>query len=166
MFDINTGLVFWTALSFLILVALLYKLVFPPLNKVLEQRRTAIEGRIEQARKAQEEAEGLLQKYRVQLSEAEKKTSEMFEDAQRKSAAIRDDGIKSAQKEARQIIENTKKDIDSLKRKSLGELKEEIADLVIEVNRKIIGKSLSKDEHAKLIDASIKELEKNAKSQV
>lgn len=166
MFEINTGLIFWTLVSFAILLVLLYKLVFPPLNRILDQRRQSIEGRLEQAKKAQAEAEDLLQKYRAQLMEAEKKTSEMFEDAQHKSQALRDETLKNAQKEAFQIIENTKNDISLFKSKALTDLKGEIADIVVTVSRKLIGQSLKTGDHIKMVESSITELEKHAKGKI
>ena len=160
MFEIETSLIFWTVISFGILVFLLYKVVFPPLNKVLEQRRSAIEGRIEQAKKAADAAENLLKKYQNQLNEAERKTAAMFEDAERKSAVLHEEAVKSAQKEARQIIENTKADLEVFQRRALVSLKEEIANIVVEVNRKLIGKELNREDHLKLVEASIEELKK------
>ncbi len=166
MFQIETGLIFWTTLSFIILLALLYKFVFPPLNRVLDQRRRAIEGGLAQAKAAQTEAEGLLSKYRSQLAEAEKKTAEMFEDARRQTQAYRDDVLKNAQTEARGIIEKTADDIDKLKRKSLQGLKEDIADIVVNVNRRLIKKELTGKDHLKLVVSSIRELKENAKRKV
>jgi len=163
MFEIDTGLIFWTILSFGVLVCLLYWLVFPPLNKVLEQRKRMIEGGLAQAKSAQAQAEGLLQKYQQQLGEAEKRTAVMFDDARQKSDALREETLKKAQKEAFQIIENTKKDIDVYKRRAMQGLKEDIAEIVVQVTKKMIGKSLNTAEHLKLIETSIEELEKDAK---
>ncbi|PIS31074.1 ATP synthase F0 subunit B [Candidatus Saganbacteria bacterium CG08_land_8_20_14_0_20_45_16] len=163
MFEINTGMVFWTFVSFFILLFLLYKLVFPPLNKVLEARRQAIEGRLGQAKKAQVEAEGLLAKYRDQLREAEKKTSAIFDEAKQQAQVFREESLKSAQREAKAVIERTKEDIDRFKRQSLTTFKEEIVEVVIEVNRRLIQKELSRDDHKKLVAAAIAELEKNVK---
>jgi len=166
MFDIDTGLIFWTALSFGFLLFLLYKLVFPPIHKVLDQRRDAIEGKIEEAKQAQTEAENLLSKYKTQMIEAEKRTSEMFEDARHKSEAFREDTLLSAQKESRNIIENAKEDIDIFKRKALVGLKVDISKIVADVARKLIRKKLSAKDQLKLVESSIKELEKNAKDKV
>ena len=166
MFEVETSLIFWSALSFVILLFLLYKIVFPPLNRVLEQRRKEIKGGLEQAKKAQEQANQLLKKYQDQLLDAESRTNAMFEDAQRKSQALRDETLKAAQKEAVAIIENTKKDIEGLKRKALVSLKQDISSVVLDVTQRLIGKSLGVEDHLKLIESSIEELEKNAKTEV
>lgn len=166
MFEINTGLIFWTALSFIIMVILLYKLVFPPLYRVIDQRRAAIDKRLEEAKKAQSEAEDLLKKYETKLVEAEKTSASIFEDAQRKSQALRDEALKNAQKEAYKIIEDTKKDIDGLKRKALFDLKEDITKVVVDVSGRLIKKNLNVKDHIKLIESSISELDKNAKKKI
>ena len=166
MFEIDTGLIFWTALSFVILVALLYKLAFPPLQKILEARRRAIEGGLQQAKNAQEEAQQLLVNYRQQLTDAEVKTSAMFEEAQNRSQAMREEALKNAQKEANRVIESTRKDIEAYKRKALTDLKDDISRIVINVSGRMIKKNLKAEDQKKLIDASIKEMEKNAKRAV
>jgi F-type H+-transporting ATPase subunit b len=166
MFEIETGLIFWTILSFGLLLILLYKFVFPPLVKVLEQRREAIEGGLKRAEQARTEAEDLLSKYRRQLGEAEQKTAAMFEEAKQQTEAYRDKNLRNARKEAMAVIEKTKDDIDIFRRRSMQRLKKDIADIVVEVNRKLIQKKLTQADHLKLVEASIKELEKNVKKQV
>ncbi|OGC21522.1 ATP synthase F0 subunit B [candidate division WOR-1 bacterium RIFOXYB2_FULL_42_35] len=166
MFEINTGLIFWTVVSFILLLVLLYRLVFPPLNRILDQRKKAIEGRLEQAETAQKEAEGLLDKYHLQLAEAEKKTAAMFAEARRQTQTFREDSLENAQKEARGIIEKTKEDIEILRRKSMQNLKEDIANIVVDVNRRLIKSELSNKDHLVLVDSSIKELEKNVKRKI
>jgi F-type H+-transporting ATPase subunit b len=166
MFEAQTGLIFWSAVSFVILLFLLYKIVFPPLNKALEQRRKEIKGGLEQAQNAQEQANQLLKKYQDRLDEAENRTNLMFEDAQRKSQALRDETLKAAEREAVAVIENAKKDIEGLKRKALVSLKEDISTVVVDVTRRLIGKSLGVKDHLKLIESSIEELEKNAETKI
>jgi len=166
MFSIDTSLIFWSTISFLILLVLLYKFVFPPLNKMLEQRRQAIEGKIEEAQKAQTEAKELLKQYQLKLGEAEQKTMEMFDDAQRKAQAVRDETLKTAQKEARDVIEKSKKDIEVFKRKALVDMKEDIAKIVADVSRRLIRKRLSAQDNIKLVESSIRDLEKNAKRKI
>ncbi|MBU1026372.1 MAG: F0F1 ATP synthase subunit B [Candidatus Margulisbacteria bacterium] len=163
MFELDTGLIFWTIISFLILLFLLYKLVFPPLYKLLDQRKKAIEGGLAQAEQAKHEAEDLLRRYQGQLAEAEKKTALMFDEARRKSQVLRDDTLKIAQKEAQTIIESTKSDIDAFRNKAVVSLKEEIAEIIVDVNKRLIGKTLDRSDQLRLVKTSIEELEKNVK---
>lgn len=162
MFNIDTGLIFWTILSFVILLISLYLVVFPPLHKVFEQRRKAIEGKIEMAKKMQADAEELLKKYRDDIAAAESKTAALFEEAERKSSALRDDTMNAARKEAMRIIENTKKDIDLYQQKSLAGYKANIAQIVVSVVKKLVNKSIDAKEQAALIDEAIGELKNNA----
>jgi len=166
MFEIETGLIFWTIVSFVVLLILLYKLVFPPLNKVLEQRRQTIEGGLAKAAKAQTEARDLLNQYQCKLTEAEEKTSAMFEDARRQTEAFREESLKSARKEAGEIIEKTKNDIEILRRKSMQRLKGDIAEIVVDVNKRLIQKELNDADQLKLVETSIEELEKNVTRKV
>jgi len=100
------------------------------------------------------------------LAEAEKKTAAMFAEARRQTQTFREDSLENAQKEARGIIEKTKEDIEILRRKSMQNLKEDIANIVVDVNRRLIKSELSNKDHLVLVDSSIKELEKNVKRKI
>ncbi|HMG00812.1 MAG TPA: ATP synthase F0 subunit B, partial [Gemmatimonadaceae bacterium] len=54
--SLNGGLMFWTLIVFLILFAILGKLVFPKITAAVEAREKALEDAIEGARRDREEA--------------------------------------------------------------------------------------------------------------
>lgn len=55
---------------FLIILVFVWKAVVPKLQKVLDERSEKIEGGIQQAEKAQQEASAALEAYNAQLAEA------------------------------------------------------------------------------------------------
>jgi F-type H+-transporting ATPase subunit b len=161
MFEIDTGLMFWTVLSFGIMVVLLYLLVFPAMQKMLNQRRDMIEGGIERAKKAQAEAQELLKKYERQLAEADKKVASLLDEAKRSAQVLREATVGAARKEAYAFVENTKKEIEGYKDKTLQEIKHNIASLMVNAAGQLIGKSLQPADQDKLVDEAMAEIGKN-----
>src|SRR4030095_13919943 len=64
------GTMFWTSLTFLILVVLLGRFAWKPLLGALEAREKSISGTLEHARKDRESAEALLAEHRQLLEQA------------------------------------------------------------------------------------------------
>ena len=54
--DLNPGLTLWTAITFLVLIFVLWKFAFGPISKMLVERETTIRDSIDSARKEREEA--------------------------------------------------------------------------------------------------------------
>lgn len=164
MFEIDTGLMFWTVLSFGILVLLLYLLVFPALQKLLNQRRDMIEGGIEKAKKAQAEAQALLQKYEAQMAEAQTRAAALLDEAKRSAQAMRQETVDAARKDAYELAENAKKEIEGYKDKTLQEIKQDVAALMVNAAGRLIGKSLQPTDQDKLVDEAMAEINKSGSS--
>ena len=158
MFEIDTGLMFWTVLSFGIMVVLLYLLVFPALQQMLNQRRDMIEGGLARAKKAQAEAQELLQKYADQMAEASTQAAALLEEAKRSAQVMREETVSAARKDAYEFAENTKKEIEGYKDKTLQEIKHNIASLMVTAAGRLIGKNLQPTDQDKLVDEAMTEI--------
>ena len=158
MFEIDTGLMFWTVLSFGIMVVLLYLLVFPAMQSMLSQRRDMIEGGIEKAKKAQAEAQALLQKYEAQMAEAQARAAALLDEAKKSAQGMREETVSAARKDAYELAENAKKEIEGYKDKTLHEIKHNIAALMVNAAGKLIGKSLQPADQDKLVDEAMAEI--------
>jgi F-type H+-transporting ATPase subunit b len=161
MFEIDTGLMFWTVLSFGLMVVLLYLFVFPAMQKMLNQRRDMIEGGIERAKKTQAQAQELLQQYKTQMTEAEKRAAALLEEAKRGAQALKEEALNASREEAFQFAENTKMEIESYKEKALREIKQDIASLMVGAAGRLIGKNLQAADQDKLVDEAMAEINKN-----
>src|SRR6516164_600806 len=74
--------------SFLIVFAVLYRVLFPRIQQTLKERTEQIEGGIQQAEETQKEAEQTLEQYKAQLAEARHEASRLRQDAQEQGAQI------------------------------------------------------------------------------
>lgn len=67
--DVNPGLIFWTIITFLILLFILKKTAWKPILQALKEREDNIRASLEKAEQARKEAEEILEKNRKNLSE-------------------------------------------------------------------------------------------------
>jgi F-type H+-transporting ATPase subunit b len=166
MFELETGLLFWTDVSFVVLVGLLYFLAFPPLAAMLEKRRQGIVDQLEAAAKTESAAQALHDEYKAKLAKAQESAAEVFESAKQKSQTYHAEAVHRAQAEAQQIIEGAKQDLKMFEHRAITGLKEDIAQVVVEASRRLIGKELAAADQQGLVESAIKDLEVNAGQQI
>jgi F-type H+-transporting ATPase subunit b len=150
----------WTAIAFLIVVFVLKKFAIPGITEALDKRNEQIEGDIKNAELTREEAEKMLAEYKAQLNEARVEAKKIIDEGKALGENLRQETISKAQEEANQLIKRAQEEIGREKDKAIKELQSQIADISIEVASKVIQKTLSKEEHGKLIDDYVTEVGK------
>ena len=88
-------------IAFLIVFAVLGKVLMPRIRKTLEERTDAIEGGLKRAEDAQAEAGRVLEQYRAQLADARHEAARLREEAREQGAQIIAEMREQARAEAR-----------------------------------------------------------------
>jgi F-type H+-transporting ATPase subunit b len=152
MFEMESGLIVWTLISFFLLLILLWKLAYPQILKAMKKREETIQQQLEEARKTKQEAENLLEEYRRQLSEARSEAQKVINEGKELGENMRKEIVQKAQQESNQIVKRAQEEIELQKQKAILELQEKIADLSIMAASKIINKSLNTEDHRRLVE--------------
>lgn len=152
------GLIFWMTLSFGIVLFLLSKFVWPLILGGLKEREEEIANALEAARQARKDIQNLQANNEELLKEARDEREELIREARK----LKDDLIATAkvqaEVEAKQIVENAKAVIEQEKTAAISELKNQVADLSIEIAEKLLKAELSDDKKQKeLMDKLIGE---------
>jgi F-type H+-transporting ATPase subunit b len=146
--------------SFTLLFLFLRAKVFPMFEKVYGERHEAIEGGLERAKKAEEEAEAALAQYREQLAEARHEASRLREDAREQGAAIIVEMREQAQSEARRITELAHQQLEADKQQAINQLRTQVGSLAVELASRIIGEALQDDSRQRrVVDRFLEEIE-------
>ncbi len=156
------GLVFWTTVSFLILLVLLRKFAWKPILSAVNDREESIEEAIQQAQKAREEMANLKADNERILNEARAERDQMLKEAR----DIRDNMINEskdvAKNEADKIMTSAREAIENEKKAALTELRNTVGTLAIEVAEKVLRDELTNtDKSKKLVDEFLSEIELN-----
>ncbi len=131
--------------AFTLLFLFLRAKVFPMFEKVYAERAAAIEGGMERAKVAQDEAEDTLARYREQLAEARHEAARLREDAREQGVAIIAEMREQAQVESRRITEGAHQQIEADKTAALHQLRTQVGALATDLAGRIVGESLEDD---------------------
>jgi F-type H+-transporting ATPase subunit b len=147
-------------ITFLIVLLILRRWVFPKLVATLEQRRKVLEESLEQARKTEETLRKTEASTAEILSKARDDADAALSDAQARAKEIIAEAEKSGEAASLRIVKEAEAHLGQERNKLRDEIKEELADLVVATTEKVIGKRLSAQEDMGLIKDSIKELDR------
>jgi F-type H+-transporting ATPase subunit b len=147
-------------ITFLIVLAVLWKWVFPKLIATLEERRKVLEESLEQARKTEETLRKTEANAANILSMARGEADAALADAQTRAKEIIVEAEKSGEAAAERIVKEAEAHLGQERTKLRDEIKEELADLVVVTTEKVLGKRLNTQEDMVFIKDSIKELDK------
>lgn len=156
------GLIFWTSLSFLILLFILGKFAWKPILNAVNEREDSIKDALEEAKKARLEMQNLKSDNEKILKEARAERDGMIKDARE----IKDKMISEAKEEAKaqgtKLIEQAKATIQNEKLAAITELKNQVADLSIDIAEKVMKNELSnKDKQIELVEKMLGDIELN-----
>ena len=155
----DIGLMFWTVVTFLIMVFILKKLAWKPLLQVIDDREAQIRQDMEAAQKNREELEQLKKTYEDQLSQIEIKARALLSDAEQKALLSRETILKEAELQARKLSEKTRHELQVEKEKLSQELRKEVGDLSILMTEKLLKQSVDKKIQERFIQEFLKSLE-------
>jgi F-type H+-transporting ATPase subunit b len=155
----NVGLMIWTLLAFGATLYLLNKLAFPRIAEALDRRRQAIEDSIEAAARSKQEADALLEEYRARLREAREQAEQITARARKAADALADDAKAQANRQREELLAATRRDIEAETRRALDEIRKEVASLTVIATEKVTRKSLTPDDHRRLIEEALHEVD-------
>nr|WP_069769950.1 F0F1 ATP synthase subunit B [Streptomyces sp. LUP30] len=152
-------------IAFAIVFFVLGKKLLPNINKVLEERRDAIEGGIEQAEIARTEAQSVLEQYKAQLAEARHEAARMRQEAQEQGATLITEMRAEGQRQREEIVAAGHSQIEADRKAAASALRQDVGKLATELAGKLVGESL--EDHARqsrVIDRFLDELEEKAEA--
>ncbi|WP_288784315.1 F0F1 ATP synthase subunit B [uncultured Microbacterium sp.] len=152
--------IIWSALCFVIILFVFWKVALPKMKALLDERSAAIEGNIAKADEAQRKAEAALEEYTAQLAEARKEAGEIREAAREDGKKIIAEAREIASAEAARLIATAHTQIEAERQSALVSLRSEVGTLALDLASGVIGESLSDDAKAKrVVDRFLAELE-------
>jgi len=152
-------------LAFVIVFGFLAWKLLPNINKVLEQRREAIEGGIEKAEAAQTEAQSVLEQYKAQLAEARHEAARLRQEAQEQGATLITEMRAEGQRQREEIVAAGHSQIEADRKAAASALRQDVGKLATELAGKLVGESL--EDHARqsrVIDRFLDDLEEKAEA--
>lgn len=156
------GLVFWTALLFLVFAWILAKFAWKPILSGLKAREEGIENALLEAEKARQEMANLHAENEKILKEARQEREQMLKEARQ----MRDQMVTDAKKEAAEAqakeVEKARVQIEAEKKSALAEIKYTAGTLAVDIAEKLLRKQFEdRDAQQKLAESLISDMNKN-----
>ncbi len=145
-------------INFTIVLVVLYKFVYEPLLKIMNERTSKIEKGLEDAKKAQEQLEQAEKKRDEKIKEAKIEARELLEKTREIAEKNKEEMLVKTKQEARIIIDNAKKVIESEKDKMIKEVKQEIGKLTGIALEKVLEEKQTGKIDEKIIEKAIKDI--------
>src|SRR4051794_30951044 len=155
----NVGVMIWTLIAFGATLLILWKVAFPRIGDALDKRRRAIEESIDAAERTRQEADQILREYRDRLREARDQADEIVERARKSATHVEDEAKTGATEIREQMLAPARRDIEAETRRSLDQIRREVADLTVLATERVTRKTLGPDDHERLIKEALDEFD-------
>ncbi len=153
------GLMIWTLIAFAITFFVLRRYAFGPIQKAIDDRRERIRQSIEEADRAREEARSLLEEHRKLVGRAKQEAEEILAEARKQSDAQQARVREETEADRQRRLDETKRQIEAETQRALEQIRAEVAELTLIATAKVTGKVLDRDDHRKLIEDAISDLD-------
>ncbi len=144
--------------AFLLLIAIMFKFVFPKLNETLAERGTQIQGKMEEADAKLAEAEVAKREYEASLDDARGEATQIIDEAKATAESLRADILAKAETEAAQIIERAQGEVATERQRVVQELRAQVGTMSVELASRIVERELDAATHEGLVDEYIQRL--------
>ena len=157
--EFSFGLFFWQLLIFIFLLLLLKKFAWKPILDSVNERESFIKNAMLEAEKARNEMASIEESNQKVLKEARAEREALLKDARATGAEMIAQSKIDAQTEANKIIAQAQETIRNEKRAAVNELKNQVAQISLEIAEKVIDKELdNKNKQAELVDEFLKDV--------
>jgi F-type H+-transporting ATPase subunit b len=158
------GLMIWTLVLFLITMWVLSKVAFPKIQEALDKRAETINESIVAAERQRRESDELLAEYRARLAEAREQADDIMARARKAAETAEAEATVAGREKREELVEAAKRDIEAETRRSLEQIRQEVADLTVLATERVTGKVLGAEDQKRLVEEALAEVDFSALS--
>jgi F-type H+-transporting ATPase subunit b len=144
-------------INFGILLIILRLVAYKPIMRMLDERAGRVRESIETAERIKEREAETAKKAEERLEEARREGQTLIAQAQQISARIQEEARQQAQTEAEGLVTRARNEIRLERDSAIARLRGEFADLTISAAERVIGQSLDRRAHQRLIEEVLAE---------
>jgi F-type H+-transporting ATPase subunit b len=160
--EASPGLMIWTLVIFGITLFIMKRYVFGPVGQAIEKRRADIAASIEEAERSRDEATSLLDEYKERLAEARKEADRLREQGRKEGERLQQEIVQDAQGQRERVLGDAELQIQAQARAAASGIRDDVVQLALLAAEKVSRRSLTDDEHRKLIEQAIDEADLSA----
>jgi F-type H+-transporting ATPase subunit b len=154
-FTIDVWTMIFTWVNMLILFTVVKKLLFKPINNILDQREAEVKQIYDEANVANEKAMSLEKEYSEKMAQAREEAGEIIKQATLTAQKREKEIIESAHEEVASMTRRAETQIAQERKKAYQEIKNEISDISVAIAGKMVQREIKAEDHEALISQFI-----------
>lgn len=159
--DPNTGGgLFWTIIIFAVSLPFIWKMVFGPITRALEERDAQATRAIAAAEDAKRGAESAKNEVDAKLAQANRDAARILDEARARAEAREREILAVAEKESGALLERARGEIRAEQEKAIATIRRQVVDLSLNAAGTVLRKKIDASDDRRLIDemvATVKE---------
>jgi F-type H+-transporting ATPase subunit b len=152
-------LTLWSIAIFILLFLVLRRYAWGPILEGLKKREQSIASAIEEAKKVREDMAKQHAEFQSQLAEANQQIPRLMEQARRDAEKLKEEMRVQASAEINNERQRLRREIDVAKDQALQDIWSQAANLATVISAQAIKRSLTPDDHRRLVDDALREVE-------
>jgi F-type H+-transporting ATPase subunit b len=148
----------WTIIIFVLLMLLLWPLAWKPMLAGLRHREAAIRDSVEESKRTRAEMEQLRAQFKAEMDAAYAKIPQLMDAARRDAERLKEEMRTEAATQIQSERQRLRHELEVARDQALQELWTQAAHLATLISAKAIGRSLSEEDHRRLIDEALEEM--------
>ena len=155
--DVVPGLMVWTIITFLIVLWVLRRFAFGPIQRMIDQRRDRIREALDEADKARSEARELRELTAKEREEAKLERERILDEARRQSQRLAEQAKERADADLKEQLEKNREELAAENARLREQIRRDVVELTLFAAEKVTGKVLDEDDQRRLIEETIEE---------
>tara|TARA_Y100000590_G_C15619766_1_gene977117 strand:+ start:456 stop:941 length:486 start_codon:yes stop_codon:yes gene_type:complete len=155
MVAVHGGTLFWSVITFLLLLVVLKKVAWAPIIQALETRESEIKDALSSADKARENAEKASKDYDELVKKARAESQDIIAESKAIGERLKEEIKNKADQEAREMLDKAQVQINAEREKAINEIKSTVVDFSILAASKVIEKNLDSEDNRRIISDAI-----------
>jgi F-type H+-transporting ATPase subunit b len=155
--DVVPGLMVWTIITFLIVLWVLRRFAFAPIQRMIDERRDRIREALDEADKARTEARELRELTQREREQAKLEREQILDEARRQSQRLAEQGRERADADLKEALEKNREELAAENQRLREQIRRDVVELTLYASEKVTGKVLDQDDQRRLIEETIEE---------
>lgn len=155
---VDPGLLLWTVLTFLVMMAILWKVAWRPIVDAMDARAEKVRFEIDNAERTRQEAEKLLAQHKAMMDNSRNEAAQIIAKGRDEAERMKNEIVEKANAESRAIADRAKKEIELAKDKAIIDIKTEVVVLSTEIASKIINKNIKAEDQKALVEEALNKM--------
>ncbi len=155
---VDPGLLLWTVITFLVMMAILWKVAWRPIIDAMDARAEKVRFEIDNAERTRQEAEKLLAQHKTMMDNSRNEAAQIIAKGRDEAERMKNEIVEKASAESKAIADRAKKEIELAKDKAIIDIKTEVVVLSTEIASKIISKNIKAEDQKALVEEALNKM--------